>query len=152
MNTKQDVGTTLVNTVTDNQYKYSKKSYSQAVLARKLQRIIGRPSTQEYIKILSSNLLPNRPVTPGDVITANNIFGPDIGSLKGKTVRKTQKAIIESITPIPRDIHEKYKMVTLSIDIMYINNIPFLTSISRHLRFGTVQWLKDLKKKLILLK
>jgi hypothetical protein len=150
MNTKQDVGTTLVNTVTDNQYKYSKKSYSQAVLARKLQRIIGRPSTQEYIKILSSNLLPNRPVTPGDVITTNNIFGPDIGSLKGKTVRKTQKAIIESITPIPRDIHEKYKMVTLSIDIMYINNIPFLTSISRHLRFGTVQWLKDLKKETII--
>jgi hypothetical protein len=150
MNTKQDVGTTLVNTVTDNQYKYSKKSYSQAVLSRKLQRIIGRPSTQEYIKILSSNLLPNRPVTPGDVITANNIFGPDIGSLKGKTVRKTQKAIIESITPIPRDIHEKYKMVTLSIDIMYINNIPFLTSISRHLRFGTVQWLKDLKKETII--
>jgi hypothetical protein len=150
LNTKQDVGTTLVNTVTDNQYKYSKKSYSQAVLARKLQRIIGRPSTQEYIKILTSNLLPNRPVTPGDVITTNNIFGPDIGSLKGlkgKTVRKTQKAIIESITPIPRGIHEKYKMVTLFIDIiMYINNIPFLTLISRQLRFGTVQWLKDLKK------
>jgi hypothetical protein len=38
LNTKQDVGTTLVNTVTDNQYKYS---YSQAVLACKLQRNIG---------------------------------------------------------------------------------------------------------------
>jgi len=149
LDTKQYVGTTLVNTVNDNQYKYSKKTYSQAELARKLQRIIGRPSTQEYIQILANNLLPNCPVTTDDVTAATNIFGPDIGSLKGKTVRKTQKAIIESITPIPIDIYNKYKMVTLCIDVMYVNNIPFLTSISRHLRFGTVEWLKDLKKNTI---
>jgi hypothetical protein len=100
---------------------------------------------------LTNNLLPNCPVTPGDVTAANNIFGPDIGSLKGKTVRKPQKAVIESNTPIPRDIYERYKMVTLCIDIMYVNNIPFLTSISRHLHFGTVEWLKDLKKDTIVI-
>jgi hypothetical protein len=39
----------LINTVTDNQYKYSNKDYSQAVLARKIQRMIGRPSTRQYL-------------------------------------------------------------------------------------------------------
>jgi hypothetical protein len=33
---------------------------------------------------------------------------------------------------------------------MYINNIPFLTLILRHLRFSTVFWLKDLKKDTII--
>jgi hypothetical protein len=41
-------------------------------------------------------------------------------------------------------------MAALCIDIMFINNIPFLTSISRHLRFGTVEWLKGLKKDTII--
>jgi hypothetical protein len=126
LDTKQDLGTTLVNTVNGNQYKYSKKFYFQAELARKLQRVIGRPSTQEYVQILTNNLFPNFLVTLGDLTTANNIIGPDIGSLKGKTVRKTQKAIIESNTPIPRDIYEKYKLVTLCIDIFMPTTYLFL--------------------------
>jgi hypothetical protein len=43
--------------------------------------IIGGPSTQEYTQILNNNLIPNSPVTAEDVTTANNIFGPDTGSL-----------------------------------------------------------------------
>ena len=70
----------LINTVADNQYKYSNKDYSQALLARKIQRIIGRPNTHQFISILNSNSLPNTPVTYPDVVTAEDIFGPDIGS------------------------------------------------------------------------
>jgi hypothetical protein len=71
----------LINTVTNNQYKYSNKDYSQALLARKIQRIIGRPSTRQYLAILNNNLLPNSPVTYHDIVAAENIFGPDVGSL-----------------------------------------------------------------------
>ena len=40
---------------------------------------------------------------------------------------------------LPATIHERYQEVTLACDIMYVNKIPFLMSISRHIRFGTAQ-------------
>jgi hypothetical protein len=47
LGTAKEYNIVFVNTVMDNQYKYSTRSYSQAMLARKLQRIVGRGSTHE---------------------------------------------------------------------------------------------------------
>jgi hypothetical protein len=82
-----NTGTLLVNTVQHNESNYTNRDYSCAVLARKIQKIIGRPSTCSYIKIVDNNLLSNCPVTCHDILIAEAIFGPDVGSLKGKTVR-----------------------------------------------------------------
>jgi hypothetical protein len=84
-NRDSEKGVTLVNTVAANKSKYTNRDYSRAVLARHLQKVIGRPSTRTFLKIIDSNLLPNCPVTRRDVIAAENIFGPDVGTLKGKT-------------------------------------------------------------------
>ena len=40
---------------------------------------------------------------------------------------------------IPKSILESNKNITLSIDIMYVNKIPFVTTISRHVEFTTVE-------------
>jgi Zinc knuckle len=76
-NTAQYGEFSLITTVANNQYSYSKQDYSQALLARRLQRIIGRPSTRQFIQILNNNQLRNSPVTRYDVTAAENIFGPD---------------------------------------------------------------------------
>ena len=55
--------TVLVTTVADNASSFSNADYSQAVLARKLQKIIGRPTTRAFIYFIENNLLPNCPVT-----------------------------------------------------------------------------------------
>jgi hypothetical protein len=47
---------------------------------------IGRPSKQEFRKILQHNLIRNCPVTPHDAKQALMINGPDVATLKGKTV------------------------------------------------------------------
>ena len=59
--------------------------YLRAVRARELQVMVGRPSDKDLIKILKTSSLPNCPVSPRDNLIANNLFGPDVGSLKGKT-------------------------------------------------------------------
>ena len=105
-----------------------------------MQRAIRRPSLQKYIDIVERNLLPNCPVTKQDIITAENIFGPHLGILKGKTVRKkTEQVKIPHTGPIP----EMYRKVILAIDIMYINDIPFLITISRNIQFGSAQALPN---------
>ena len=89
-----------------------------------MQRAIGRPSLKNYIDIVEKNLLPNCPVMKQDIITAENIFGPDLGILKGKMVRKkTEQVRISHTAPIP----EIYRKVVLAMDVMYINDIPFLS-------------------------
>ena len=38
---------------------------------------------------------------------------------------------------VPHAIFEENRNVTLSVDVMFVNRIPFLTSISWHLKFTT---------------
>ena len=81
----------LINTVVaDNQSSYTNREYSRAMLAHKIQRMIGRPSTRTLMKIVDNNLQPNCPINRSDIAAAENIFGPDVGSLKGKTVHRAQ--------------------------------------------------------------
>ena len=119
---------------------YSKRDYSRAILARKIQRAIGRPNTQKIMKIVTNNQLPNCPISTKDIVAAEAIFGLDIGMLEGKTRRK-KTILVSIIKPIP--IPERYKDITLAIDIMYINAIPFLTTISRNIKFGSAQAIPD---------
>jgi hypothetical protein len=86
--TQHKGGVTLVNTVDDNKVRYNKADYLQACKAMELQTKIGRPSTREFIHIIKNNLLPNCPITHLDMLAAEDIFGPDLGSLKGKTVQR----------------------------------------------------------------
>ena len=135
----------LVNTVEDNRNKYSQRDYSKAQLARKVQKIIGRPSTKTFLSIVDNHLLPYCPLTRDDIITAERIFGPDVGSLKGKNVRKTSPPVTPEYTNIPATIMSRYQQVTLAGEIMFVNKLPFFVTISRHIRFSTFEFLKNKK-------
>ena len=81
-------------------------------------------------------------MTRQDVINAEKIWGPDVGALKGKTTRKKGKHFKTKLYAIPTEIMSKYQEVTICGDVMFVNQIPFLVTISRHLKFGTVEMLR----------
>jgi hypothetical protein len=140
-------GTALaINTVDENKSRYSNRDYSRAVLARKLHQILGRPSTRDYIRIVETKQLPNCPIERDDIMTAEDIFGRDIRTLKGKTVRRGSQHIGLIRTDIPSTIMNRYKKVTIAGYIMKINKIPFMMTISRHIKFGTNEKLENMKK------
>ena len=108
-----------------------------------IQNNIGNPSTDAYINYVQINLIPNCPVTKTDILRAEDILGPNLGSLKGKTVRKTpEKVRIKSCDELPDSLLEGHGNVTLAIDIMYINLIPFMMTMSRAIHFGTAEMKK----------
>jgi len=63
------------------------KQYSNARKARLLQSTIGRPSTEDFIRKVEGNMIPNCNITRDNIIRAEDIFGPNLGSLKGKMTR-----------------------------------------------------------------
>ena len=152
MDTSGDTnGITLVSTVADNRSSYTNRDYSRAVLARTLQKIIGRPSTRTFMAIVENGLLPNCPITKKDIIAAEDIFGRDVGTLKGKTVRHKATWVEGFTVDIPAALMERYRTVTLSGDIMFVNKIPFFVTVSRNIKFGTVEMIENKRNKTLLL-
>ena len=73
-----------------------------------------------------------------------DIYGPSIPHLKVKTVRrKVQHVDPVKIKNVPKTILDKYKEVTICCDLMYINGIGFLITISRHIMFATGSMIKN---------
>jgi len=128
---------TTLNTVAENKAKYTNREVLQATLARKIQKSIGHPSLKRFIEIVENNYLTNCPIVKQDILRAEDIFGPELGCLKGKTVRSA--SIPVKIVPAPVQLTAVQKRVVLAIDIMYINDIPFFITISRDLHFGSAQ-------------
>ena len=101
----------------------------------------------EYVK---QRKIPSCPVMVQDIKNAEIIFGPDLGSLKGKTVWPQPECVPTTHFNVPHAIMQQYKMVTLSIDVMKVNSIPFLMTISRHIKFGTASKLDTMKGSLLI--
>jgi hypothetical protein len=143
--------TILINTVAENKAKYTVDDYNRAEKARTIQRRIGRPNTPRFMQLAGSGRIKNCDVTRQDIVNAEDIFGPDKGSLQGKTVRKASDQVRSGgLVPIPATIMDHYRRIVLCVDVMKVNKIPFLVSISRAIKFGTVAWLKNTKGPAIL--
>ena len=47
--------------------------------------------------------------------------------------------------PIPSTVVEQCHDVILAVDILYVNKLPFIATISRYIHFGTVEFLHNQK-------
>jgi hypothetical protein len=100
-----------------------------------LYHIIGCPSIENFKAILRQNVIKNCPVTIEDVNIAERIFGPDIGTLKGKSTRKKPTPVKSDLIEIPLELKQLHQDLTFCMDILFINGMPMLTGIDRTIRF-----------------
>lgn len=136
----------LLNTVSENKSFYTPRQRRQADEARRVYVMIGRPSMKDYENIVRLNLIPDCPVTIEDIRTANKIYGAEIAALKGKTTRNTSPQVRTDQVHVPPEIKEIHQLVTIAIDLMFVNKIPFFVTISRNIKFTTIQHLENRTK------
>ena len=78
-----------------------------------------------------------------DIKLAEQIFGPDIGALKGKTTRAKPTPVVNDYIEIPMELITTHQNVVLCMDGMKINNVPFLTTVSRNILYRTAEWIHN---------
>jgi hypothetical protein len=129
----------FITTVKKQMELYTKHEYKAAVHTCRVQNIMMHPGVWEYMNIVDRNLVQNMPVTRDDIRATEDIFGPNLSSLKGKMVNRPSVPLTRRINGLPMEIKEKNQFVTLAMDVMFVNKIPFLHTISHGSHFGTAE-------------
>ena len=80
-------------------------------------------SERDFDNMVRSSMIVNCLVTFSDVKNAKLIFGPDITSLKGKSVRRKTASVVTDYIEIPREILKSRKELEVSTDIIFINKL-----------------------------
>ena len=103
--------------------------------------MVASPSEQDFQAMVRLNMLKDYPVTNAidDIINAHNIYGPDLASIRGKTVRRKPEHVPTDYVDIPRNIIWLHQQVTLSADIMFVNRVPFLFSVLRNINLIMIE-------------
>ncbi len=132
-----DEGTAFVQTVQGNYEGYTKQEVLRAKEACHGQALIGNPSEKDYEAMVRSNMITNCPVSTSDVSNARAIFGPDLASVRGKTVRQTPAPVAAEYVAVPQLLVKSNRMLTLAADVFFVDGTPFLLTVARRLnRYG----------------
>ena len=129
-----------LNTVKDKKTTFSVLNQKRAEAVRILQERCGFPSDKDSINALDWNSIEGVDFGRKDVKTANKIYGYSKGAAmrrfkhpqKGVKMDRTTEDVV---VPLPPKITEQYKDINLDIDILFVNQRPFLLAISRDIGF-----------------
>jgi hypothetical protein len=148
---RKEAITMIQNTVEENKKNYTARQIKAADLAKRVYGLVGRPSEADFYKMIENNMLANCPIHVSDAKRAVRIYGKDIFALKGKMTRETSPIVQTSIiVPIPKEILEAHKSVTLCADIAYVNKTIIFVTISKNILFMTIEDIPNQKQKNIL--
>ena len=132
----------LLNTVEENKSFYTQRQFDRAKRARDLYHALGTPSMNDFKMMLRMKTVAHNPVTTDDIMIAEKIFGHDIGDLKGKTTRRKPLPVVSDYIEIPKELISAQRAVTLCMDVMKVNGLRFLTTVSRFIQYRTAQYVK----------
>ena len=84
-------------------------------------------------------MIANCPVTTTAITNARDIFGKDLASVRGKTVRWAPAPVVGDYVAVPRGVIDKNKSVTLAADVFFVDGIAFLLTVLRNIKFITAE-------------
>jgi hypothetical protein len=85
-------------------------------------------------------MISNCPVTANAVTKAHQIFGPDLAGVRGGMVRRPPESVTTDYVQIHRATLEQHQLVTLAVDVIFVNGVPFLVSLARGLNLVTAKF------------
>jgi hypothetical protein len=132
-NRTKDEHTMLVETVQGNYEGYTKNNILKAKQARRAQVMMGNPSKKDYKRVVSNHLISNCPVTHTNFTNTRAIFGPNILSVRGKTVQRAPAPVATDYVAVPCSVVDRTKVITLAADVFFVDGTAFLIMMSRRI-------------------
>ena len=86
-------------------------------------------------------MIPNCLVTIDYIKNYNTIFGLNVPSLKRKMLRRKTKPVVSNYVKIPKEILQLHKTAVVASDVIFVNWMAFLVSISIYVNFATVKYI-----------
>ena len=108
-------------------------------LSRKIHSMVGNTPAVRFKEIMSAEGIINCPVEVNDINNSSTIFGPNCNRLRGESTRQKLKRVREEYIKTPRDFYRLNKFVTLTADVIFVNSIPFLVTLSGNIILITVE-------------
>ena len=68
--------------------------------------MVVAPTLQNLKVMIRYNIIQNCPFTVEYIDILQNIFGPDVSTLKGITTRQRKKVVVDNFIEIPRELIE----------------------------------------------
>ena len=137
--------TTQIDTIEASRNKFTKRDQAKAMLVRRFQHVAGHPSDATLDYAAATNSIRNSPITRRDIILAHEMLGRSEYAVQGKTTRTQPDAVVDRIVEVPSTIMEYYRDVELSVDVMHVNRVPFLVTLSKSIHYATVNALDNMK-------
>ena len=108
----------------------TKREVMQAKEVRRAQAMLGNPSAKDNKGMVRNNLISNCPITSHDVTNARMIFGPDLASIRGKTVQQAPEPVVTDYMAVPWTLIEANKVIPLAADIFFVDGTAFLLTVA----------------------
>ena len=100
---------------------------------------MSHPTDENFKPMVNSKSFDNCSVVSSDVTNYHTLFGPSCPGLRGETFRQRPEHVIPEYLDIPRDFYQLHYFVILTADFMFVNSLPFLTTLSQEIIFGTAE-------------
>jgi hypothetical protein len=111
---------------------------ASAAHAKNLYEKMIFPSTADFRAIVSAGGILGHEVTPEDVKTAKVIWGRSVLKMKGNTVWRNARRLVQSVIKVPSKLIKLQQDVELAIDIFFIDKHAFFTTYSKNICFTMV--------------
>ena len=128
---------------------FTKREVQEAHEARKAQAMLGHSTDRNFLGMVCGGMISDCPMTPNAIKNAHLIFGPDLAGVRGRMVRRPPETVTTDYVQIPWVLLERHQLVTLAVDVMFVNGVPFLVSVARGLNLITAEHILSCTAKLL---
>ena len=125
----------FVQAVDRNSVQFLTEEVTCANNARSLCKRIRLQYLRKFFKWLNEGQIRNTELVSKDVRRAKNIHGYNIAKLRGIFKRSKSSGVSPSNFEVPKSLIEEHKRVRVFIDIMHVNNLLFLHTVSEGIIF-----------------
>ena len=131
----------MINTIRGKLEGYTKQEIKAAHQVYKARSLLGNLSEADLQRMIRTQSVTGLDTTPRDVTNSSAIYGPHLPGVRGKTVRKSPDHVVTDwVEKVPRVIPSQ-ECLTLAADVFFVNEIPFLLTVSRKIKFCTVEYI-----------